>query len=479
MSTIDTPTLPLLEHIIGGERVAGNTTLPVFDPSTGKEIAAQAVATEQHVDMAVNAASLAFKTWRRTSAAERSELLHKLADAVAAEQENFARLESLDVGKPISAARADMPYHWDTLRYFAGAIRVAHGTSLGEVAPGLHSRVEREPLGVVGLVIPWNAPLLEALWKIAPALAAGNTLVMKVSRVTPLTTTRLFELASEIFPPGVVNLVLGDSLGGKALAAHPRVSLLSLTGSTNTGKQVAATGAGSLKRMHLELGGKAPVLVHPGIDLAKAAAELVATGYVGAGQDCTAACRVIVHEAAYDEFVPHYLAEVDRIRMGAGLDEASTMGPLVSDVQRDSVQGYVDRAKSYATIARGGEGFVGDGYFVQPTVVLDAAQDSEIIQQEVFGPVVSIQRARNEEEMLTWANGTPYGLAASVWTNDLNVSQRATRELDFGTVWVNTHMQVIPDAPFGGFGESGYGKELSMMAIEEYSRYKHVMVQSN
>lgn len=478
MSTIEAPKLPSLEHIIGGERVPGSSTIPVFDPSNGHEFAVQAVATEDHVDRAVRAASKAFKAWGRTSAAERSELLHKLANAVEAEQENFARLESLDVGKPIIAARADMPFHWDAIRYFAGAVRVSHGTTLGEVGPGLHSRVEREPIGVVGLIIPWNAPLLEAVWKIAPALAAGNTLVMKVSRVTPLTTTRLFELASEIFPPGVVNLVLGDSLGGKALAAHPDVSLLSLTGSTNTGKQVAATGAASLKRMHLELGGKAPVLVHPGIDLAEAAADIAATGYAGSGQDCTAACRVIVHDAAYDEFVPHYLDAVDEIRMGQPFDEDTTMGPVVSATQQESVQGFVERAKSYATIARGGTAHDGDGYFVHPTVVLDAAQDSEIIQQEVFGPVVSIQRARDEDQMIEWGNDSPYGLGASVWTNDLAITQRATRELEFGTVWVNTHMQVIPDAPFGGFGDSGYGKELSMMALEEYSRYKHVMVQS-
>lgn len=478
MSIIETPKLPVLEHIIDGERITSDTTLPVFDPSTGNEVTAQAVATEAHVDRAVSAAARAFKAWSRTSATERSELLHRLADAVMLEQENFARLESLDVGKPISAARADMPYHWDTLRYFAGAVRVSHGTSLGEVGPGLHSRVEREPVGVVGLIIPWNAPLLEAVWKIAPALAAGNTLVMKVSRVTPLTTTRLFELANEIFPAGVVNLVLGDSLGGKALSAHPDISLLSLTGSTSTGRQVAATGASSLKRMHLELGGKAPVLVHPGIDLADAAVNIAATGFAGAGQDCTAACRVIVHEAAYDEFVPLYLAEVDKIQVGAGLDDESTMGPLVSATQQASVQGFVDRARGYATLARGGDAYDRDGFFVRPTVVLDAAQDSEVIQDEIFGPVVSIQRGRDESQMLEWANDSPYGLAASVWTNDLNVSQRASRELDFGTVWVNTHMQVIADAPFGGFGDSGYGKELSMMALEEYSRFKHVMVQT-
>lgn len=478
MTTVDSPELPLLHHVIGGQRVAGDAELPVHNPSTGEVFASQANATAQDVDDAVRAATAAFASWRRTSAADRATLLNALADAVMADTERFARLESLDVGKPIATAREEMPYHWDPLRYFAGATRLSHGVNLGEVAPGLHSRVEREPIGVVGLIIPWNAPLLEAVWKIAPALAAGNTLVMKVSGVTPLTTTRLFELASEIFPPGVVNLVLGDSAGGKALAAHPGISLLSLTGATSTGKQVAATGAATLTRMHLELGGKAPVLVYPGIDLERAAADLVATGFAGAGQDCTAACRVIVHEAAYEEFVQHYLGHVDQIIVGAGLDERTTMGPVVSEKQRSSVQGFVERAKRYATVAKGGEALETAGYFVQPTVILEAAQDSEIVQNEVFGPVVSIQRATNEDQMLAWANGVPYGLAASVWTNDLAITQRATRELEFGTVWVNTHMQVIPDAPFGGFGQSGYGKELSMMALEEYSRYKHVMIQT-
>lgn len=370
-------------------------------------------------------------------------MLLRLAGAIEAETENFARLESLDVGKVITDSRSEMKFSYDPLSFFAGAARVSHGTTLGDVGPGLHSRVEREPIGVVGLIIPWNALLLEAIWKIAPALAAGNTLVMKVSGVTPLTTTRLFELVSEIFPPGVLNLILGDSVGGKALAAHPGVSMVSLTGATNTGKQVATSGAQALKRMHLELDGKAPVLVHPGIDLAAAAEFLVSTGFANSGQDCTAACRVIVHEAAYDEFVANYVTYASKINVGAALDQTSTMGPLVSAVHRDSVQGFVDRAKSYSTLALGGEASRESGYFVQPTVILDAAQDSEIIQEEVFGPVVSIQKATNEQQMLTWANDVQYGLAASILSNDLNVTQRAARELEFGTVWINTHMQAI------------------------------------
>ncbi|QNN63940.1 aldehyde dehydrogenase family protein [Leucobacter denitrificans] len=473
------PTLPRLHHVIGGERVDSSEKQAVFNPSTGEEVGAQAVATEQDVDAAVQAAARAFQSWRRTTAAERSEMLLRLADAIEAEGETFARLESLDVGKPISTARDEIPFHTDPLRYFAGAARLAHGSSLGEVGPGLYSRVEREPIGVVGLIIPWNFPLLEAVWKISPALAAGNTVVMKVTGITPLSTTRLFEIAQEIFPPGVLNLVLGNSTGGKALVAHPGVGLLSLTGATSTGKQVAAEGARTLKRMHLELGGKAPVMVHPDIDLRAAAEYLVGTGFANSGQDCTAACRVIVHEAAYDEFVGHYLDFAKQIVMGQGLDETTTMGPLVSAVHRDSVQGFVDRARGYANIALGGDVAGDGGYFVSPTVVLDAAQDSEIIREEVFGPVVSIQRAETEDQMLRWANDCQYGLAGSVWSNDQNITQRAARELNFGTVWINTHLQVLPEAPFGGFGNSGYGKELSMMALEEYSRYKHVMTQTS
>ncbi|MBT2554163.1 aldehyde dehydrogenase family protein [Arthrobacter sp. ISL-5] len=479
MTIVEMPALPLLHHLIGDARVAGSEVLPVFNPSTGKEVAAQAVASEQDVDAAVRAATTAFKTWRSTTSAQRAELLYKLADAIAAESENFARLESLDVGRPITASRMEMPFNYDPLRYFAGAARVSHGTSIGNVGPGLHARVEREPIGVVGLIIPWNFPLLEAVWKIAPALAAGNTLVMKVTGVTPLSTTRIFELASKIFPPGVLNLILGNSVGGKALAAHPGVSMVSLTGATTTGKQVAASGAQTLKRVHLELGGKAPVLVHPGIDLAAAAEYLAGTGFANSGQDCTAPSRVIVHEAAYDEFVSYYLKHAGDIKVGAGLDETTTMGPLVSKTHRDSVQGFVDRAKAYAEIALGGEGVEDNGYYVQPTVILAPAQDSEVVQEEVFGPVVSIQKARNEDEMLTWANDVQYGLSASVWSNDINVTQRAARELEFGTVWINTHMEVVPEAPFGGFGNSGYGKELSMMALEEYSRYKTVMTRTS
>jgi acyl-CoA reductase-like NAD-dependent aldehyde dehydrogenase len=475
MALTPQPALPVLEHLIGDERVAGGRQMAVYDPSSGLVVAEQAVATEADVDRAVAAATRAFAGWRRSAPSERARLLLQLADAMDAEAETFARLESLDVGKPISTARAEMDFHSDPLRFFAGATRVFHGTSSADVAPGVHSRVEREPIGVVGLIIPWNFPLLEAVWKIGPALAAGNTLVLKVTGLTPLATTRLFELAAEIFPVGVVNLILGDSVGGKALVAHPGIGLVSLTGATATGRQVAASASGNLKRVHLELGGKAPVLVHADADIRQAAVDLVATGFANSGQDCTAACRIIVHEAAYEEFVAAYVEAAREIVVGPGLDEATTMGPVVSSTHRDSVQGFIDRAARSATVAYQGEVPTGDGFFVRPTVFVDVAQDSEIVQDEVFGPVVTVQRATDEEQMLEWANDSPYGLAASVWTSDINISSRATRALNFGTVWVNTHMQIFPEAPFGGFGESGYGKELSTMAIDDYSRFKHIV----
>lgn len=477
MAMTPTPTLPLLQHVIGSERVEGVAAAPVFDPSTGHIIAEQANATAEDVDRAVRSATRAFTSWRRSTPSERSALLLRLADAVDAEAENFARLETLDVGRPITTTIADMGYHTDQLRYFAGAVRVLHGTASGEIAPNVHSRVEREPIGVVGLIIPWNFPLMEAIWKIGPALAAGNSLVMKVTGQTPLSTTRLFELASQIFPPGVVNLILGDSTGGKALVSHPGISFISLTGATTTGQQVAASAAQTLKRVHLELGGKAPVLVHPDIDIAAAARYLVSTGFANSGQDCTAPCRVIVHEAAYDEFLDAYTVAAEKLVVGRGLDDETTMGPVISATQRDSIQGFIERAAQSATTAFSGSVPDGDGYFVPPTVFTDVLQDSEIVQDEVFGPVVTVQRARDEAEMLAWANDSRFGLAASVWSNDLNITARATRELNFGTVWVNTHLQVFPEAPFGGFGQSGYGKELSTTSIDEYSRFKHVVTQ--
>ncbi|GAA1817885.1 aldehyde dehydrogenase family protein [Agromyces neolithicus] len=478
MSTVSTPTIPALRHLIAGESVAGSGEYAVVDPSTGAQIAVQPVATSAEVDAAVAAAKGAFVSWRRTTAAERSGYLLSLADAIDASAEEFSALESLDVGKPISTARAELPGISDTLRYYAGAARVPHGTSSGSYASGMHSRVEREPVGVVGLITPWNYPLLEAVWKIAPALAAGNTLVLKPSELTPLTTVRLFELASGILPTGVVNVVLGDASTGRELVAHTEVSMISITGDVGTGKAVAASAAQTLKRVHLELGGKAPVLVLPDTDLSTTVEFLVSAGLVNSGQDCTAACRVIVHDAIYDEFVDRYVAAAAAVVPGIGLDEATTMGPLVSERQRERVLGFIDRARSAgAQVAVGGDAPSQPGSFVNPTVILGAEQGSEIIQSEVFGPVTTIQRGASEAAMVEWANDTRYGLSAGVWTDDLNASQRVTRALNFGTVWINTHLWTFPETPFGGFDGSGYGKELSPMSIDDYSRFKHVLLQ--
>lgn len=465
--------VPALRHLVGGEASISEGALAVHDPSTGAQIATQPIATVHDVDRAVNAARRASLGWGRTTPGERATALLALADAIDANAERFAQLESLDVGKPITTSRAEIPGISDSLRYYAGAARIPHGTSSGSFVEGLHSRVEREPIGVVGLITPWNYPLLEAIWKIGPALAAGNTLVLKPSENTPLTTQLLFELANEILPSGVANLVLGDRTTGEAIVSHPDIGMVSLTGDVGTGKAVARSAADSLKRVHLELGGKAPVLVLPDADLEFTVSSLVEAGFVNSGQDCTAACRLIVHDDIYEAFAERYVRALDDIKVGAGLDEATTMGPVVSRRQADRIAGFIERADGQVLSRR--ISVPQEGTFIAPTVVLEPGQDSEIVQNEVFGPVTTLQRSSSAEQMLEWANGVRYGLSASIWTDNLSAAQRLSRELNFGTVWVNTHLWVAPETPFGGFGQSGYGKEQSPMAIDDYSRFKHVM----
>ncbi|MEN2739590.1 aldehyde dehydrogenase family protein [Microbacterium sp. X-17] len=471
--------VPTLEHVINNTPVvARGATIDVLDPSTNARIAALPIASAGFVDRAVEAAQTASRGWGRATPAERATALNAIADAIDANADRLARLESLDVGKPIQNARAEMPGISDTFRFYAAAARTTHGTASGRFAEGLHSRVEREPVGVVGLITPWNYPLLEAVWKLGPALAAGNTVVLKPSEITPLTTAALFSLMSEILPAGVANLVLGDASTGRAIVDHPGTRMVSLTGDVGTGVAVATGAAVSLKRVHLELGGKSPVVVLPDSDVETAAEFLASAGFVNSGQDCTAACRLIVHDAIYDEFVDRYQAQMKAIRVGSALDDATTMGPLVSDRQRQRAEGFVDRARSAgASILAGGRTMDRPGFFYEPTLVADVDQHSEIIQKEVFGPVVTVQRAADADQALAWANDVPYGLSASVWTNDVNEVHRFTRDLSFGTVWVNTHLWTVPEMPFGGFDGSGYGKELSGMSIEDYSRYKHVMLQ--
>jgi acyl-CoA reductase-like NAD-dependent aldehyde dehydrogenase len=363
------------------------------------------------------------------------------------------------------------------IRFCAGAARVSHGPAAGEYANGSTSWLRREPLGVVGLITPWNYPLLMAAWKLAPALAAGNTVVIKPAELTPLTTLKLVDLMNRFLPDGVVNLVLGDGRAGQAIVEHPLVRKVALTGDVSTGKAVAAAAAATLKRTSLELGGKAPVLVFADSPVAQTARDLAEFGFSATGQDCTAACRIIVEEPAFDEFVEAYVAEVEKIRVGDPGDLGTTMGPLISERQLKRVEGFVDRARAEgATTRTGGERLARDGWFYAPTVVTNIDQDSEIVQREVFGPVVTIQRAQNDEEMLEWANGVDYGLSASIWTTNLARTMRFTRELAFGTVWVNQQIFTAAEMPFGGFKDSGYGKELSSIGLDEYSRFKHVMV---
>ncbi|MFD7956115.1 aminobutyraldehyde dehydrogenase [Streptomyces ardesiacus] len=456
----------------------GNVSV-AHDPATGERLAVHRNATPEEVAAAVEKAVSAFGTWGRTAPAERAELLLALADRLEAAGEDFARAESANVGKPLALAREEIAYDADVLRFMAGAARISHAGAAGEYVNGSTSMTRRDPLGVVGLITPWNYPLMEAMWKLAPALAAGNTVVLKPSELTPLSTILFAQLAQEVLPDGVLNLVLGDGTTGAALVEHPAVRLVSLTGDVATGKKVAAAASATLKRVHLELGGKAPALVFADAPLDTAAAELAATAFLNAGQDCTAPCRVIVEDAAYDSFVEAYLKAVAGLRCGDPEDESSHFGPVISRRQLERVEGFVERARSAgASVLTGGRRIDRPGWFHEATVITDVRQDDEIVQREVFGPVVTIQRAASDDEILAMANGVDYGLAASVWTNDVSRSLRFTRDLAFGTVWLNQHMVLTNEMPFGGFGQSGYGKELSAHAIDEYSQVKHVMLKA-
>jgi 1-pyrroline dehydrogenase len=449
----------------------------VINPATEQPMAAFRNATEEEVDAAVQRAAAAAPAWGRTPPVERAEILLKIADAIEADTDAFVQLESDNVGRPITLAHEETPWWMDIARFMAGAARISHAPAAGDYANGSTSWLRREPIGVVGLITPWNYPMLMAIYKVFPALAAGNAVVLKPSELTPLSTIRLVDLANRYLPEGVLNLVLGDASTGKAIVAHPKVRKVALTGDVATGKNVAAVAAQTLKRVSLELGGKAPVLVFADSPLRETARDLVMFGYPATGQDCTAPCRIIVEEAAYDEFVSAYCDEVAKIRVGDPSDPTTTMGPLVSKKQLERVEGFVDRARGYgAKIRTGGERLPRDGWFYAPTVITDVEQSSEIIQREVFGPVVTIQPARDEAEMLAMANDVDYGLSASVWTTNLGRTARLTRDLDFGTVWVNQHVVTATEMPFGGFADSGYGKDLSAQSIDEYSRFKHVMV---
>ena len=469
------------QQFIGGEWIDSTTgeTEPDINPSSEQAVAQVQVGTRDDADRAVAAAQKAYdEVWFDTPPKERSAMMLKLADAMDADTDELARLESIDVGKPISVAAADIPFITDNLRFFAGAARVQEGKSSGEYERGFTSMIRREPLGVTVGICPWNYPLMMAIWKLGPALAAGNTSIIKPAEITPLTSLRLAELAADIFPPGVINVITGrGSVVGDQLVRHPAVRLVSVTGDTSTGKLIAAAGAETVKRVHLELGGKAPVVVFDDADIGKLVETLKFAGYTNTGQDCTASCRVVAGSGVYDELLSELVPAVESIKVGSLEDESVEMGPLVSARQRDSVAGFVDRAQEYGKVLTGGEAIDvnGKGYYYKPTVVADVDQKSEIVQQEVFGPVISVQRFSDEDEAVTWANDVVYGLASSVWTKDGARGLRVARRLQFGAVWINTHFMITAEMPHGGYKESGYGKDMSMYSLEDYTQIKHVM----
>ncbi|MEU3775638.1 gamma-aminobutyraldehyde dehydrogenase [Streptomyces sp. NPDC032472] len=477
-----TTELRRLRNYIGGEfkDAADGRTTEVVNPATGEVYATAPLSGQADVDAAMAAAAAAFPGWRDTTPSERQKALLKIADAFEARADELVAAESENTGKPLGlTASEELPPMVDQIRFFAGAARLLEGRSAGEYMDGMTSIIRREPVGVCAQVAPWNYPMMMAVWKFAPAIAAGNTVVLKPSDTTPASTVLMAEIIDSILPKGVFNVVCGDRETGKAMVEHSTPAMASITGSVRAGMQVAESASKDVKRVHLELGGKAPVVVFEDADIAKAVEDIAVAGYFNAGQDCTAATRVLVHQSIHDEFVAALAKAAADTKTGQPDDEDVLYGPLNNPNQLKQVAGFIERLPAHAKVEAGGHQVGEKGYFYAPTVVSGLKQDDEIIQNEVFGPVITVQSFADEAQALEYANGVEYALASSVWTKDHARAMRMSKHLDFGCVWINTHIPLVAEMPHGGFKKSGYGKDLSAYGFEDYTRIKHVMTSLN